>query len=378
NGDPNNAGKTPIDTDGDLLPDSFETYTGFTIGTEFLTNFELGNYFKMNASNPNTYSTSIIDAFADADNDGLSNLNELLGGTSPYNNDSDGDGILDGIDSNSIKPQVPNENLVNYILPTDGDFDGDGISNIDEFNLGTNPRNKDTDGDGIEDGIEIAMKKFWGDTNSDPLNNTKTPADTDNDGIPDLVENFYESPKYNPGFSNSIDNSSGGTLDYDNDGLSNILEIVKNTNPFDWDYDNDGVPDGVDQNPNSGNFQGDYNLFLDSDGDGLSDAYEISMKENFGGYGIFDEFNANLPANGWDSDGDGLANLFEDFNFENLLNFTTLKKDDSTTYNNSTTPQGDGNLSDKYFDVDGDGLGNLTELLFGTNPYSTDTDGDGI
>ena len=378
NWDPNNAWKTPIDTDWDLLPDSFETYTWFTIWTEFLTNFELWNYFKMNASNPNTYSTSIIDAFADADNDWLSNLNELLWWTSPYNNDSDWDWILDWIDSNSIKPQVPNENLVNYILPTDWDFDWDWISNIDEFNLWTNPRNKDTDWDWIEDWIEIAMKKFWWDTNSDPLNNTKTPADTDNDWIPDLVENFYESPKYNPWFSNSIDNSSWWTLDYDNDWLSNILEIVKNTNPFDWDYDNDWVPDWVDQNPNSWNFQGDYNLFLDSDWDWLSDAYEISMKENFWWYWIFDEFNANLPANWWDSDWDWLANLFEDFNFENLLNFTTLKKDDSTTYNNSTTPQWDWNLSDKYFDVDWDWLWNLTELLFWTNPYSTDTDWDWI
>ncbi len=35
------------------------------------------------------------------------------------------------------------------------DLDGDGISNIDEYNYGTDPTEKDTDGDGVDDGTEI-------------------------------------------------------------------------------------------------------------------------------------------------------------------------------------------------------------------------------
>jgi hypothetical protein len=36
-----------------------------------------------------------------------------------------------------------------------GDFDSDGLSNLDEFNLGTTPTLPDTDGDGVTDGDEV-------------------------------------------------------------------------------------------------------------------------------------------------------------------------------------------------------------------------------
>ncbi|WP_176014997.1 right-handed parallel beta-helix repeat-containing protein [Victivallis sp. Marseille-Q1083] len=61
------------DTDGDGIPDAVETAAGL---------------------NPN----SAADASGDADNDGLSNLQEFLLGTDPGNADTDGDGILDGVE----------------------------------------------------------------------------------------------------------------------------------------------------------------------------------------------------------------------------------------------------------------------------------------
>ena len=44
-----------------------------------------------------------------------------------------------------------------------GDFDGDGLYNLDEFNLGTTPTDTDTDSDGVSDGDEVALY------NIDPL-----------------------------------------------------------------------------------------------------------------------------------------------------------------------------------------------------------------
>ncbi len=66
----------------------------------------------------------------------------------------------------------PNDPLV-----AQEDPDRDGLTNLQEFQLGTDPNNPDTDGDGLSDGDEV--NKY----HTNPLL-----ADTDGDGIPDGVE----------------------------------------------------------------------------------------------------------------------------------------------------------------------------------------------
>lgn len=46
---------------------------------------------------------------------------------------------------------------------TDEDIDGDGLSNLEERGIGTDPKKIDTDGDGFTDGAEVEL-------NTDPLN----------------------------------------------------------------------------------------------------------------------------------------------------------------------------------------------------------------
>lgn len=82
---------------------------------------------------------------ADADNDGLTNDQELQLGTDPKKADTDGDGLLDGDEVRKYRTD-----------PKVADTDGDGLSDGEEVNKwGTDPLNPDTDGDGYPDGKEV-------------------------------------------------------------------------------------------------------------------------------------------------------------------------------------------------------------------------------
>jgi hypothetical protein len=121
---------------------------------------------------------------ADADNDGLSDNYEVSIGTNPNNADTDNDGVNDKQDS---CPLLPNDNQLdtdgdsigdacdsdadNDGLPNDyetanglnsidasdaqSDSDMDGLTALEEFNLGTSPTNDDTDRDTLPDGWEV-------------------------------------------------------------------------------------------------------------------------------------------------------------------------------------------------------------------------------
>ncbi len=101
----------------------------------------------------------VNDAALDPDGDGLSNLQEFQLGTDPQKADTDGDGLNDGAEVNTY-----------HTNPTSADTDGDGLNDGDEINLyHTNPLVADTDGDGFPDGMEVSF-------GSDPNNAGSIPA----------------------------------------------------------------------------------------------------------------------------------------------------------------------------------------------------------
>jgi uncharacterized protein (DUF1800 family) len=87
---------------------------------------------------------SLALAGTDSDGDGLSNAQEFQRGSNPRNADTDGDGLLDSTESVA--------NALN------ADSDGDGLSDGAEVNapIPTNPNLADTDGDGVSDRDEVA------------------------------------------------------------------------------------------------------------------------------------------------------------------------------------------------------------------------------
>lgn len=96
------------------------------------------------------------DAAEDFDNDGLTNLEEFQVGTEPDNPDTDGDGVIDG------------DEIAAGANPLDPDSDNDGILDNEEVALGTDPTKQDSDGDGYTDPFEIDWLSDPTDINSVP------------------------------------------------------------------------------------------------------------------------------------------------------------------------------------------------------------------
>lgn len=149
---------------------------------------------------------------ADTDEDGLPNLIEKEIGSDPYNPDTDGDGLPDGYEALTLgtDPTKPDTDD-NGVLDCDEDFDEDGLTNLQEYELGTEPYNDDTDGDGLNDGEEINTYI------TDPLK-----VDTDDDGLEDGDEIYFETDPLNP------DTDGNGVLDGDEKRFQTFIHKVEN------------------------------------------------------------------------------------------------------------------------------------------------------
>lgn len=126
----------------------------------------------------------------------------------------------------------------------------------------------------------------------DYMGTNKNNIDTDSDGIPDGYEVFKLGT--NPLLSDSLSKGlTDGLYDFDDDGLTNIEEFHRGTEPWLPDTDNDNLNDGDEVN-----IHGTNPLNPDTDSDGLSDADEIDLGTN-----------PTLP----DTDGNGTPDSEEKF-----------------------------------------------------------------
>lgn len=129
-----------------------ETYLGFN-GTPGNIEQE-PNHFVLHK-----YSTE-IDPELDSDGDRLPNLYELKAGTNAYRKDTDGDGLDDFMEifELALDPTLVDTDG-NGVKDGDEDTDEDGLTNLQEIGLGTEPADYDTDGDGLCDGEEVNQYK---------------------------------------------------------------------------------------------------------------------------------------------------------------------------------------------------------------------------
>jgi hypothetical protein len=92
----------------------------------------------------------------DTDSDGLSDRDEIvLWQTDPFVADTDGDLWLDGWEAQNYDPGT-GAFAPRVLDAWDADPDNDGLTNVEEFDNGTNPARPDTDNDLQPDGAEVA------------------------------------------------------------------------------------------------------------------------------------------------------------------------------------------------------------------------------
>ncbi len=173
------------------------------------------------------------DAALDFDFDNLPNLQEFDLGTNIFVEDTDGDGSDDDeeviIGSNPLLADTDNDGLLDgeELSPT-ADSDGDGLINV---------LDSDSDNDGLPDGLEVrlGLSPLTSDSDSDTIPDGS--EDSDSDGLTNIDE-----------FLDGI--TDPGNPDEDQDGLLDGEEVTPGvdgfvTDPLDADTDDDGLPDGL-------------------------------------------------------------------------------------------------------------------------------------
>ncbi|MCB0974708.1 MAG: DUF11 domain-containing protein [Actinobacteria bacterium] len=346
----------------------------------------------------------------DTDGDGLTDVEEIAGGTSPTNPDTDGDGLTDGEEVNGVDDPSTTETPTGTSDPLDAcdpdpndplcDQDGDGLTNAQEATLGTDPTDPDTDDDGLTDGAEVLEHS------TNPLD-----FDTDNDGLSDGEEvTGTDNPSTTPvaaGTSDPLDPcsptvGSACTLDTDGDGLTDYIEGQIGTNPSNPDSDGDGLTDYeevIEEQTDP--------LNPDTDGDGVEDGDEVdagsdpldacdpdatdplcgtTTSVDTDGDGLTDEVEAAIGTNPTnpDTDGDGLTDGYEvgtsntdplDIDTDNDGIEDGDEETNGTDPLDPCDPVASAACTD---DTDGDGLTDYIEGVLGTNPNDADTDNDGL
>lgn len=173
------------------------------------------------------------------------------------------------------------------------------------------------------------------------------------------------------------DASIDPNLDTDGDGLTDVFEIQIGTNRNDADSDDDGVPDGQEASPGA-DFDGDglvNALDPDSDNDGLFDGTELGLgcgnpaTNVAAGHCIADADNGVTktdPLNR-DTDGGGVSDGSEDANLDGKIDAGETDPTVGHAADDATVK-----------DTDGDGLSDALETTLGSNPADADSDDDGL
>ncbi|MHA1806494.1 MAG: LamG-like jellyroll fold domain-containing protein [Candidatus Thorarchaeota archaeon] len=286
--------------------------------------------------------------------------NDYWDALDPYDTygDEDEDGLINGIENtDGSAAYEPANDYSDYL--DDSDTDDDGLTDLEEYENGTDPEVDDTDGDGIDDKEELT-------TGSDGYITNPLDSDTDGDGIDDdtEVDNGLDPTDEDTDGDSLPDNCAyeGYTLDSDGDGI---------VNGKDTDSDGDGLTDGLEDKDHDGAYDtGEtYPTDLDTDNDGLPDGWidgwgydsgkaeeEICHYQSIYGWGLYGTTDNSIDIEeGEDLDLSGLQNKISIPGLGTILEVLGHKED-----------------------TDEEGIGDGEETLYITTRQGVDTDHDGL
>ncbi|TNC81928.1 MAG: hypothetical protein C9356_05885 [Oleiphilus sp.] len=300
----------------------------------------------------------------DVDLDGLSNSTERALGLSPFQEDTDGDGIPDleevGPDSDAPRDSDADGTIDALDLDSDNDLITDSVeagatptSPRDSDNDGVpDYRDFDSDGDHVPDSIEFAVTDE--DPDSDGLP-TYLDLDSDGDGLPDALENgiTLHTDSDNDQIDDGFDIDLASPSDSDDNRLDGILDDIALR-----DTDGDGNPDFVD---------------IDSDDDGIRDTLESDLNPALDGDsdGIIDAFDADATGRP-DTNNDGIDDLVtaRDSDGDGVPNYRDLDSDNDSLPDVLEAAGADTTPEDAIIDNPSSNQGTLAS--------PTDTDADGL
>jgi len=318
----------------------------------------------------------------DSDSDGINNgEEEFIYFTDPTNNDTDRDGLTDGMELGLISPHHNSTNMSRFQADEDWtsvtelllpDTDGDGLSDgIEDENKNgivdageTDPNNPDTDGDGVYDGYE----QLWNvDTDGDGFINSLD-TDSDGDGLFDGTEDANRNGRVDIGEFNPllVDSDFDGTNDDDVDKFTE-LQLTSISGPGNYILFVNGI-----SHPSNGTYK---------NATGLNETLVVGLILTNVTIKLCDAYGNQISGFLINATSEGTISLSDD---NAILTFLVQKFDYWTNTSNAILN-----------DTDGDSLNDLLEFIYmsrtqinctsedidedGFNATNdTDSDGDGI
>ena len=225
----------------------------------------------------------------------------------------------------------------------------------------------DSDGDGICDGASAVSGICAAGPDAFPFDAAAS-VDTDGDGMPDtLTGNSTSEPPL-------VED-----LDDDNDGLLDLDEIANGTEPLNPDTDGDGYCDGsvtVGSCLAGDVFPLDENEWFDTDGDGTGN--NADTDDDNDGLDDTTEASSDPVTNSTnpDTDGDGVCDGSVNVTINDSQICSEGPDELPTNPNETVDTDDDGIGNNADTDDDNDGLSDDEEIVIGTDPLDSDTDGD--